>query len=464
MKALRDPDRLLTQGLAQIREEFSVPAGFPPEVTEAATAAVARAGAPPPGEYTDRTARPFVTLDPAGAVDLDQAFCIEAAGADWLLHYAIADIGAFVRDGDVIDREAWARGETTYLPDGKASLYPPVLSEGAASLLPDGDRRAVVLTVRVDPAGAVQLDTVERAVIRSRAKLAYETVRDTDLPDGFAPLAARLAAAEQARGAARVDPPEQQVESNGRGGFALAFRPALPAEQRNAALSLAANMAVARAMMDARTGLFRTMPEPDARAQERLRATAPALHIDWPAGQSLDQIEATLDPAKPPHAAFMMAIRRAAPGAGYKPFDPAEPPWHAAVAAPYAHATAPLRRLADRFVLEAVLAIAGGRPMPPGIEEAFTRLPAVMSRAAARDGRIEREVINLAETAMMANLEGCRFHATVTDVRGDKASLHLRDLPVISTMLAPEVFPGDDVEVILTHADPVHRTLTFTPA
>lgn len=254
------------------------------------------------------------------------------------------------------------------------------------------------------------------------------------------------------------------MESNGHGGFVLTFRPSVPAEQRNAALSLAANMAVARCMMDARTGLFRTMPEPDARAQERLRATALALRIDWPAGQPLDRLEATLDPARPPHAAFMMAIRRAAPGASYKPFDPVEPPWHAAVAAPYAHATAPLRRLADRFVLETVLAIANGRPVPAATEQAFARLPAVMSRAAARDARIEREVINLAETAMMAHLKGSRFHATVTDVRGDKASLQLRDLPVIASLAAPGSFPGEDLEVVLTHADPAHRTLTFIPA
>ena len=83
---------------------------------------------------------PFVTLDPASSTDLDQAFAIETAGADLLLHYAIADVAWFVADGDALDREAWARGETLYLPDGKASLYPPAIGEGAASLLPDGPR------------------------------------------------------------------------------------------------------------------------------------------------------------------------------------------------------------------------------------------------------------------------------------------------------------------------------------
>jgi len=59
----------------------------------------------------------------------------------------------FVAEGGPLDTEAWARGTTCYLPDGKASQYPKLLSENAASLLPDGDRPAVVFAVRVDPAG-----------------------------------------------------------------------------------------------------------------------------------------------------------------------------------------------------------------------------------------------------------------------------------------------------------------------
>jgi exoribonuclease R len=188
MKALRDPDCLLTEGLAAIRAQYKVPEGFAPELEAAAEAASRRT----PSEHIDRTATPFVTLDPASATDLDQAFAIEPAGGDLLLHYAIADVAWFVADGDPLDAEAWNRGETTYLPDGKASLYPKALSEGAASLLPDGPRPAVVFTTRVAPDGAVLLESVERAVIRSRAKLAYETAREDQLPAHFAEMSRRL--------------------------------------------------------------------------------------------------------------------------------------------------------------------------------------------------------------------------------------------------------------------------------
>ena len=115
------------------------------------------------------------------------------AGGDVLLHYAIADVAWFVDDGDPLDNEAWQRGTTQYLPDGKAGLYPPSLAEGAASLLPDGPRPAVVFHVRVGPDGLSKLDGVERSLIRSRAKLAYETVRPAQLPDAFPELARRIA-------------------------------------------------------------------------------------------------------------------------------------------------------------------------------------------------------------------------------------------------------------------------------
>ena len=187
MKALRDPDCLLAEGLSAIRRQFQVPEQFPPAVEAAAQQAAARV----PDEHADRTAVPFVTLDPASSTDLDQAFAIEAAGNDLLLHYAIADVPWFVRDGDPIDAEAWARGETLYLPGGKAGLHPPLLAENVASLLPDGDRPAVILTSRVRPDGTARLEGAERAMIRSRAKLGYETVRDDQLPEGFAELARR---------------------------------------------------------------------------------------------------------------------------------------------------------------------------------------------------------------------------------------------------------------------------------
>lgn len=457
MKAIADPDNALGRGLAAIRAQFKVPAGFPPAVLAAAEEAAKRA----PSAHADRTATPFVTLDPAGSTDLDQAFAIDRAGGDLLLHYAIADVAWFVDDDGVIDREAWARGETLYLPDGKAPLYPPVLSQGAASLLPDGPRPAVIFTVRVAGDGAVKLDGVERAAIRSTAKLAYETATTAQLPAGFPELARRIAAAEDARGAARVDPPAQEVEAADGGGYALAFRPYAPAEQRNAALSLAANMAVADALLAHHTGLFRVMAEPDAHAVARLRHTAAAFGLAWPDAAPLDAFGKALDAHDPKQAAFMLAIRRAGSGAGYAPYRDGMIPWHAAMAATYVHATAPLRRLADRYVVRAALAVANGAAVPAIVTDAFAKLPAVMARADSLAGRIDRAVIDLAETALLAGKAGTSFAAVVTDLDERGARIQLCDLPVVARVDAHRVTPGDALTVRLTAIDPAQRLATF---
>lgn len=404
---------------------------------------------------------PFVTLDPESSVDLDQAFTIEEAGEDLLLHYAIADVGWFVPDGGAMDSEAWRRGTSQYLPDGKVPLYPTRLSDGAASLLPDGDRPAIILTVRVNPSGNARLDRVERAIIRSRAKLAYETVTEKDLPIGFVELAARVAAAEQSRGAARVEPPEQEVVAEN-GCYRLRLRPKSWAEEKNAALSLAANLAVAEALLDAGTGLFRTMAEPEEWAVRRLRNTARALDIKWPKSESLQQIERRLDPGEPAQAALMLAIRHAGHGASYEPYRQGKKPWHAAVAASYSHATAPLRRLADRYVLEAALAIAKGLAVPEPVEVAFERLPRVMENADGLSGQISRAVIDLAEAVTLIGREGDRFEAVVTDVDDRGARIQLRSPAVIARVKTDGLAPGEELGVRLDSTDPLTGTVRFS--
>ncbi|HUQ14046.1 MAG TPA: RNB domain-containing ribonuclease [Novosphingobium sp.] len=456
MKALSDPQRLLGDGLAAIREQYAVPPDFAPEVLAEAERTKVR----PPTEHADWTQREFITLDPASSTDLDQAFVIEPGGADLILHYALADIGWFVPAGGAMEAEAWTRGLTLYLPDGKARLYPAALSEAAASLLPDGPRPAIVASVRCARDGAVRLDGVVRAVVRSRAKLAYDSVDIAAVPH-FADFAARMKRGEDARGAARVDPPEQEVERDDQGRFHLSFRPWLPSETANAALSLAANMAIADALLAARTGLFREMPPPDERALRRLRNTARALGLTWPENATLAQFERTVDPATVAGAAFQFAVRRAGRGAHYAPFVAGHVPWHAALGATYTHATAPMRRLADRYVLEGVLAVANGRAVPEDCAAAFARLPAVMDAADAREGAVERAVVDLAETALLAGRVGEVFDAVVTDRDERGARIQLGDWPVVARVDAHRIAAGDALRVRLAEADPVRRVLRF---
>lgn len=457
MKSLIDRQGILSRGLADIRTQFQVPLEFPPAVLAEADLAAAR----PVSGHADWTDRDFVTLDPKSSTDLDQAFAIEQSGTDVILHYAIADVAWFVGSGDALDREAWVRGETIYMPDAKASLYPLGLSEGAASLLPNVDRPSVVFTVRIDPTGKSSLDGAVRALVRSRSKLAYETVTPVDLPSGFAELFERIVQAEEARGAARVDAPEQELVIDADGQFALEFRPQLLSEQQNAAMSLAANLAIAEVMLAHRTGLFRVMAEPDERSAWRLRHTAKALGLLWPKRETLKDFEDSLVASDPRHAAFMTAIRRAGPGASYAPYQEGVTPWHSAMAATYAHATAPLRRLADRYVIEATLQIMAGQTVSGELNASFQELPAIMAKAEGKDGQVERAVLDLAEAVILEGREGSRFEAVVTDVDDRGTRIQLSDPAVVARIDGKGAMPGDAISVELIGVDVIHRQVKF---
>lgn len=241
----------------------------------------------------------------------------------------------------------------------------------------------------------------------------------------------------------------------------LAFRPQQEAELQNASLSLAANLAIADALLAHRTGLFRVMPEPDERAVYRLRHSAKALGLSWPKDMPLKQFEKGLDQANPRHAAFMAAVRRAGPRASYAAYQAGMVPWHSAMAATYAHATAPLRRLADRYVIEAAFLVANGQAVPEELGAIFQRLPAVMARAEEKAGQIDRTTLNLAEAVVLEGREGSRFNAVVTDLDERGARIQLSDPAVITRVDGKDAIPGDTILVELVSVDVAHRQVTF---
>ena len=231
-----------------IAEEFSVPTDFPADVTAHAAAAHDR--------YAEsrRDARdiPFVTIDPAGSKDLDQAVFIEARGAGYRVHYAIADVAAFVEPGSVLEEESLKRGQTIYLPDEPARLHPAQLSEDRASLLADVDRPAVLWTFDLDSAGEVEDFKVERALVRNRARLDYDQVHQ-DLENGslhssiaLLPQVGKLRQASSLRREAiNLRVPSQRVSEttdDGAGHYELIIEPRYEVMDFNSEISLLTGM------------------------------------------------------------------------------------------------------------------------------------------------------------------------------------------------------------------------------
>ena len=280
---------------AAVRAEFALPTGFPAAVLAEAAEAAARAAT---GDgRVDATDIELVTIDPPGAKDLDQALGITRRGDGFRVHYAIADLGAVVAPGGAIDAEVRKRGQTVYLPDGSVPLHPPVLSEGASSLLPDGPRSAVLWTIDLDAAGERTAVDVRRATVRSRARLDYAGVQ-ADIDAGrphpavaaLPELGALRRALAVARGAIELELPDQEVVPDGAGGWTTRIRQRPPVENWNAEISLLTGTAAAALMLDAGVGVLRTLPAPEPSAVEQLKRTAATLGITWPDGATAAQV------------------------------------------------------------------------------------------------------------------------------------------------------------------------------
>jgi exoribonuclease R len=459
----------MRDGIVAIQEQQKVSPEFPDAVEKAAAEAAANPRLP----ELDRTDIELVTIDPEGAKDLDQAMHIERDGDGYVVHYAIADVAAFVSAGDPVDVEANRRGETLYGADSKIPLHPPVLSEGAASLLPDETRPALLWTIKVDETGEGYDVDVERALVRSRAQLTYEGVqadidagRGSELMGLLQEVGELRLAREAARGGVSLPLPEQELlEKDGH--WELEFRRLSAVETWNAQISLLTGMAAASLMVYARVGILRTLPPADPRDVQRLHRTARALGIDWPAEQLYPDFIRTLDPSRPTHAAMIVACTRLLRGAGYVTFNGELPEQaqHAALASEYAHVTAPLRRLADRYAGEICIALCAGTDVPDWVVSAMPELPDTMIASGRRANAYENAVVDLCEAELLKDRVGETFSAVVVEVEekdASKGDVTIQDPAIEARVSGSTDLPlGEEVQVKLVQADPASRSVAF---
>jgi exoribonuclease R len=460
------PPAAVPPDFAAIRAELGVPDEFGADVLAEAQ----RVAAAPPLPELDATGIDLVTLDPPGSRDLDQAVHLAARGNGYRVTYAIADIGGFVRLGGALDAEARRRGQTVYSPDRRVPLHPTVLSEGAASLLAGQVRPALVWTVDLDADGEPASVDLRRGRVRSRAQLDYPSVqRQADagtLPEPLAllPRIGRLLQERAAdRGAIELGSPEQEVRPGPDGGWTLAFRGDQPVEAWNAQISLLTGRCAARLMLDGGVGVLRTLPPARPQDVERLRLLAPALGVAWPAGVGPGAVLSGLDAAHPRHAAFLEEAATLLRGSGYTAFDgaPPEQPLHSGVGAPYAHVTAPLRRLVDRFGGEVCLALAVGRQPDDALRAALPLLPALMAATDHRTHEVERAVVDATEAWLVRGSVGRTFRAVVLDAGKDSGTVVLDALAVRARCAGAGLHPGSRIEVRLVEADVGARKVLF---
>ncbi|WP_280343967.1 RNB domain-containing ribonuclease [Nocardia neocaledoniensis] len=455
-----------------IRSEFGLASDYPAEAVSNARDAVDAFA----GTRVDRTDIEFVTIDPPSAMDLDQALHLERTPTGFTLHYAIADLGAVIVPGSALARESESRGQTFYLPDGNVPLHPTVLSEGTASLLPGVDRPAALWTIELDDTATPLSFSVTRALVRSRERFDYAQVQAaadegtlhpalTALPE-FGRL--RIESALD-RGAISLRLPSQDVVRDG-DKWRLELEPRTAADDWNEQVSLLTGMCAARIMLEHKgtpLGLLRTMPPPPDSAIASMRRTAAALDVDWPADMPVGRMLAGLDPNTPAALVLMSEATSLLRGASYTLLselaDPTEDQLtHSAIGAPYAHVTAPLRRLADRFTTEICLAYCAGTEVPGWVADGLAAAADTLRRTDAVANKVDRACVDLTEATVLAPRLGTEFAALVLrEANGSRGAEIFVVEPPILARCAGEPPEGEHVSVRLVTADSVTRTIEF---
>jgi ribonuclease R len=249
------------------------------------------------GPRRDLRDLPTFTIDPATARDYDDAISCTAEGdAQWRVWVHIADVSAFVPPRSLIDREAYRRGTSVYVPGAVEPMLPRALSNDACSLVPAQDRLTVTVEMVVT-GDEVSPASCYRSVIRSDERLNYEQVdrifdgtERAAEPWGESLAAARacaavLAARRAARSALRLEGGEEPEFEFDRAGNIVGFAPVRATESHGLIeqLMIAANEQVARVLEEKHVpALYRVHERPEAAAVERLIDQLASLDVPTP--------------------------------------------------------------------------------------------------------------------------------------------------------------------------------------
>ena len=113
------------------------------------------------------------SIDDESTRDVDDVLSLESIGDKWRVGIHIADVSAYVQQGDDLDKEGFNRGTSIYLPTCTVNMFPPELSVDKASLLPGEARPAMSFYAELSKTGELISWEVEKSMIKVSRKLSY---------------------------------------------------------------------------------------------------------------------------------------------------------------------------------------------------------------------------------------------------------------------------------------------------
>lgn len=441
--------------MLSIIRKYHLPEEFPREVMQAAEAITEEVDEAESAEREDLRNRFIITIDPDDARDFDDAIEVEelpASGGGWRLGVHIADVSHYVPPGGVLDREAFARGNSVYLADRVIPMLPERLSNGVCSLRPNVDRLTYSVFIDFAPGGRIRHVRFAKTVIHSAARLTYKQA--FALLNGSpkaSPLAAQLhrswklasllRAKRFANGSLELDMPEVKVHLDERG------RPVRLEKIENdishqliEEFMLAANEVVARELKNRMApAIYRVHEDPDADRLLEFRDFVQS--YDYRIGDLTQRVELQkllrAVRNKPEEEAIKLALLKSLKRAAYD----TSPLGHYGLAkVNYTHFTSPIRRYADLVVHRALATLLGEEKRSRVAAAELTRVAAHISTTERVAADAERESTKLKKLEFFQNLLRDRerssahtdlgptsFPATVVDVRNYGLLVELPD-------------------------------------
>ncbi len=421
-----------------IIRSYSLPQEFPEEVLDEVESVAVVPDQSELDGYEDHTDRCIYTIDPADAKDFDDAVTVEKLPRGYRLSVYIADVSYYVREGSHLDVEAFRRGNSVYLPGTVIPMLPESLSNDVCSLKPNRRRLSYAAEIEFDRQGKVLKWRLLNAIIKSKARLAYEEVqayfdgdRSNDRVNRVADnlkvareLAKALSKRRFSEGSLDFDLPESKIILNKKGEvLELGNRVRLEAHRLVEEFMLVANQVVAlEALRKGQQFIYRVHDKPDMEKLEAFSQMMRQLGHSFPVSPQMQpkQFAQFLDRIKDVNEADFIneLLLRSMQKAVYQRQNIG----HFGLAFKhYTHFTSPIRRYPDLLVHRLLRELRNGR-YPPALAKKLPGIIDNVGRHCSDTERVaesaEREAVKVKQVSYMTRHVGDEFGGVISGVTG----------------------------------------------